>query len=68
MAPTAYITITHRDSFGVAASFSNPGRAEHFGTSLAIPFTPLCQCLSEEILKAVAIFILAPSFNLSKSI
>ena len=30
-----------------------------FGT-LAIPFTPLCQCLSEETLKAVGPFYLVP--------
>ena len=29
-----------------------PGPGLRFGT-LAIPFTPLCQCLSEETLKAV---------------
>ena len=28
----------------------------NFGNSLAIPFTPLCQCLSKETLKAVGPF------------
>ena len=34
-----------------------PLRKRRFGT-LAIPFTPLCQCLSEETLKAVGPFYL----------
>ena len=36
----------------VPAGFETHCRKPHFGT-LAIPFTPLCQCLSEETLKAV---------------
>ena len=36
---------------------SNPAAAICFGT-LAISFTPLCQCLSEETLKAVGFFYL----------
>ena len=41
---------------GLSWPGSNP-TAENFGT-LAIPFTPLCQCLSEETLKAVGPFYL----------
>ena len=36
---------------------SHCGKTFRFGT-LAIPFTPLCQCLSEETLKAVGPFYL----------
>ena len=48
----------------MATGHSRPGsnptavkRTFHFGT-LAVPFTPLCQCLSEETLKAVDPFYL----------
>ena len=34
------------------------GFADNFTSELAIPFTPLCQCLSEETLKAVGPFYL----------
>ena len=48
---------------GVATGHSRPGsnptsvKTFRFGT-LAIPFTPLCQCLSDETLKAVGPFYL----------
>ena len=38
-----------------------------FGT-FAIPFTPLCQCLSEETLKAVGPFYLVSMLGLSLSL
>ena len=41
----------------VLAGFESHGGKLRFGT-LAIPFTPLCQCLSEETLKAVTPFYL----------
>ena len=41
----------------VLAGFESHGGKLRFGT-LAIPFTPLCQCLSEETLKAVGPFYL----------
>ena len=41
----------------VPAGFESHCEKPRFGT-LAIPFTPLCQCLSEEILKAVGPFYL----------
>ena len=48
---------------GMATGHSRPGsnptsvKTFRFGT-LAIPFTPLCQCLSDETLKAVGPFYL----------
>ena len=43
---------------GLATGRSRPGCGKlRFGT-LVIPFTPLCQCLSEETLKAVGPFYL----------
>ena len=45
-------------STGLSWPGSNPTAEKlRFGT-LAIPFTPLCQCLSEETLKAVGPFYL----------
>ena len=41
----------------VRVGFESHCRKLRFGT-LAIPFTPLCQCLSEETLKAVGPFYL----------
>ena len=41
----------------VLAGFESHCEKLRFGT-LAIPFTPLCQCLSEETLKAVGPFYL----------
>ena len=41
----------------VPAGFESHCGKPRFGT-LAIPFTPLCQCLSEETLKAVGPFYL----------
>ena len=43
----------------VSAGFESHCGKRRFGT-LAIPFTPLCQCLSEETLNTVGRFYLVP--------